>query len=143
VFPGSVGYNASLSGVLHEWKYLTKITGFTITPTSAAPGAELTVSGKLSRQLRGWHPYAHQTITIFLLRGSKVYYYKHRLQTNASGQFTGRLPVVFSARLVAQFDGNQMYFGADSRPVKVTAKRVASGLRSELRAATWSVRIFT
>jgi hypothetical protein len=133
-FGGGVGYDGSVSGVLHEWKYVTRISGFAVSPARGSQGSEVKVSGVLARDVNGWHPYAHQSITIYLVRGSKIYYYKHRLTTDGSGKFSGRLPLVYTGKMLAQFNGNDSFFGVDSRSVKVTVSAGAA-LRSAARAA--------
>jgi hypothetical protein len=120
-YGGSTSFEPATSKVVHEAKVLTKITNFTISPRSVATDNFVTVSGRLWRDSKGWHPFAHQKIWILVRYRGKWYYYSHKPLTSSAGRFSGRFQVYFSGLWLTEFMGSATYFASASGRLSVTA----------------------
>ncbi len=120
-YAGSAKYQPATSKVLYLSKYLTRITSFTVSPSSVSTNGHVTVKGRLWQHTKSWQPYAHREVLILFAYKHKVYAYKKKLTTDSAGWFTGRFQVLVSAPWFAQYDGDSKDFASASRSVKVTA----------------------
>lgn len=118
---GAPGYQPAVSAALHESKYLTKITAFTVSPASVARNHYVTVKGRLWQHLRSWKPYAGRKILILFTYRGKLYGYRKEPVTSSAGWFTARLKVLVSAPWFAQYNGDATHFASASKSVRVTA----------------------
>ncbi|MCW2933947.1 MAG: hypothetical protein JWM19_4909, partial [Actinomycetia bacterium] len=118
-YAGTKTYMAGTSAVVHEGHILTKITNFTISPHKVAVNHDVTVSGRLWDDARGWHPFARQRIWIFFHYQGTWYYFPSHPMTNSSGWFSGRFAVPVSAPWLAQYDGGGNYFGSDTDTISI------------------------
>jgi hypothetical protein len=125
-YAGSVNFEPAVSKVVHEAKTLTKITNFAISPRSVATGKYVTVSGRLWRYSKGWHPFARQKIWILARYKGKWYFYNHKPLTSSAGRFSGRFKVYFSGPWLAEFTGSATYFASASNRLTVTARTAAA-----------------
>ena len=95
------------------WKYVTRIIALHVSPSSVHRGGKLTVSGRLQVYNGGWRNFARQQILIILKpKGSKVWYWMVKVNTNASGYFTSTFTDPASATWSADYDGNATHFAS-------------------------------
>ena len=120
VYPGSPGFAAAVSATLHEWKYLTRITSFSVAPASARTGSDVTVRGRLWHQVTSWKPFSGQKILILLRYKKKLYVSRIVPVTDQDGRFTVRLPAA-TGSWFAEYPGGQTDFASQSATVHVTA----------------------
>ncbi len=126
VTKGSANFQAAGSAVLKRWRYLTKITSFQISPRKVARDGDVTVSGRLWRHTKAWHPYSGKKVMI-AFRYQKLWYaYKKRPKTSSSGRFSIRLPVYVSAPWIAQYNGDSDHFASATKRIKVSVSGAAA-----------------
>jgi hypothetical protein len=93
------------------WKYVTRIIALHVSPGTVHKGGKLTVSGRLQTYNGGWRSFARQQVLIILKpKGSKVWYWMVKVNTNASGYFTSTFTDPVSASWSADYDGNATHF---------------------------------
>jgi hypothetical protein len=112
----------SAGGVVHAWKYVTRITGFTVSERTVASGGKLTATGRLQYESDGkWRNVARQTVQIILLpKGSKTWYWIARVMTNPWGKFTSTVTDPVSATWSAEYLGNGSHLAAVGAYIPVT-----------------------
>jgi hypothetical protein len=123
IFAATPQWQSATSKTVYLWKYLTKITNFSVRPHHVAHGGHIRVSGRLwTDNGRGqWLPYGHRhVIVVFRYRG-QWYRYRGEPRTNRAGWFSGRFPVYASSPFFAQFNGNKTHFASASVVRRVTA----------------------
>jgi hypothetical protein len=120
-YAGSKDYLPAVSGVVYEAKILTKITNFRISPRSVARYGFVTVSGRLWKDVKGWHPLARQHVWILFHYKGTWYYFPDKPLTNSAGRFSGRFRVPVTAPWIAEYMGSKAYFASATAEVKVTA----------------------
>jgi hypothetical protein len=120
-YPGSKDYLPAVSGAVFEAKILTKITNFRISPRSVARNGLVTVSGRLWKDVKGWHPLAKQHVWILFYYKGTWYYFPDKPLTNSAGRFSGRFRVPVTAPWIAEYMGSKAYFASATTEVKVTA----------------------
>lgn len=133
-YPGSKDYLPAASTAIHEAKILTKITNFRISPRSVARNGYVTVSGRLWKDVKGWHPLARQRVWILFHYKSTWYYYPDKPLTNSAGRFSARLRAYVTAPWIAEFMGSKVYFAAATAELKVKVTS-SSGAVGELAGA--------
>ncbi len=125
-YPGSSDYEPAVSGVLHEAKILTRITSFHVSSRSVRKDGYITVSGRLWKDVKGWHPFARQRVWVLFVYQGGLYYDGSRPLTNSSGRFSGRYQVPFSAPWFAEYRGSNAYFASATAEVTVKATSASS-----------------
>jgi hypothetical protein len=125
-YPGSSDWQPAVSAVVHESKDLTKITAFEITPRTVRKDHFVTISGRLWKYARGWHPLANQHVWIFALYKGKYYYYTYKPKTSLSGRFKHKFAIPFTAKYFAEYMGGKLFFASASVRLKVTVTSRAS-----------------
>jgi hypothetical protein len=138
VFTGSTGLLPSVGKVLHRWKYLTKITNFSVSPTSIARNGHVKVSGRLWKLGSRWLPYAGRRVMIIIKYRGVWYRYRGEPRTGSGGWFTGRFRAVVSGPLAAQYNGDATHFASISRLIRLTVS--GSALNAVPRTA-WQMQI--
>jgi hypothetical protein len=131
-YPGSPGiatpaqprFLASRSGASLSWKYLDRITAFSVSPHVVSNGGKLTVKGQLQYYYRTWHDYAKQLIYIILRqKGSSTWYWIVKVKTNSTGRFSATFnDDAGSATWAALFEGNSTHLSAGTPGVYVRVK---------------------
>ena len=95
------------------WKYVTRIIALHVSPGTVHKGGKLTVSGRLQTYNGGWRNFARQQILIILKpKGSTVWYWMVKVNTNASGYFTSTFTDPVSATWSADYNGNATHFAS-------------------------------
>ncbi len=121
-FPASADYQAAVSHAVRESKYLTRITSLRVSPSAVGQGGHITVSGRLQQDIRHWRDFGGQRILIVLKpKGSKQWYWLHKIRTNKAGYFTDTFADPVSADWSADYDGSKADFasGGSSHYVSV------------------------
>lgn len=113
----------AVSSSVYLWKYLTKITSFSVSSRSVARNGYVTASGRLwTRSKSGkWRPYAHQPVLVIFKYQGTWYRYKHEPKTNSVGRFSKSVKVYVSAPFAAVYLGNSTHFATGSKHIGVTA----------------------
>jgi hypothetical protein len=110
VYSGTTGvtsFGVSGSNALLEWRFNTRITGFTITPTTVNAGGSVTVKGTLQYLNKSWLNYGGQPLVVGLVRkGSSTWTWPFVVKTNASGQFSATFKVPYTSTWQVRFNGN-------------------------------------
>lgn len=119
-FVGAKDLDPAVSKVVKLWKYPTKITSFSVSPSTVAKGGHVTVKGRLWRHVGTWKPFGGSKILILFIYRKKVYAYRAEPTTSSAGWFTVRLQALVSAPWFAQYDGGQFYFASASARIPVT-----------------------
>ena len=133
IFAATPQWQSAASRTVYLWKYLTKITNFSVKPRRVPSGGHIRVTGRLwTRGGHGrWRPYGHRrVIVVFRYRG-QWYRYRGEPRTNRAGWFSGRFPVYASSPFFAQFNGDKTHFACDS-----VTRKVRSGALT-LTAGPW------
>jgi hypothetical protein len=110
-YPGATaagtGYLAVASGRVLVWKYLDRITGFSVSPAAVHKDGKLTVKGQLEYYSGKWRGYAGQRVYI-ILRGAGCgdWCYIVFASTDSNGRFTASFADPESATWSAEFFGN-------------------------------------
>jgi hypothetical protein len=125
-YAGSSDYEPAVSGVLHEAKTLTRITSFHVSSRSVRKDGYITVSGRLWKYAKGWHPLARQRVWILFHYKGVWYYDGSKPLTNSSGRFSGRFRVYVSAPWIAEYMGGKTYFASATAQVTVKATSASS-----------------
>jgi hypothetical protein len=113
-YPGATaagtGYLATTSGRVLVWKYLDRITGFSVTPATVPANGKLTIKGQLEYYSGTWRDYAGQQVYI-ILRGAHCsnWCYIARPSTDSSGRFSATFTDPESATWSAEFFGNSTH----------------------------------
>jgi hypothetical protein len=114
----------SAGAVVHAWKYVTRIAGFTVSKRTVASGGKLTATGHLQFYSGGkWRVVAHQVVQIILLpKGSRTWYWIVRVETNPWGKFTATVTDPVTATWSAEYLGNGSHLAAVGAYISVTLK---------------------
>lgn len=139
-YPGSSAYQSAATRPVYEAKILTKITNFVISRHSVARDGTVTVSGRLWKDTKAWHPFSRQKVFIEFLYKGVWYYFPHRPVTSSSGSFGGTFKAYVTAPWIAEYMGSGAYFACATTRVNVRV----TGTRSAqvLGPATWPARPF-
>jgi hypothetical protein len=129
-YPGSSAYQSAATRPVYEAKILTKITNFKISRHTVARDGTVTVSGRLWKDAKGWHPFSGQKVLIEFRYKGVWYYFPHKPVTSSSGSFSGTFEAYATAPWIAEYRGGSAYFAcATTRvTVRVTAVRSAQVL---------------
>jgi hypothetical protein len=129
VYTGTAGvtsFATSTSAALLAWKYDTRITGFTLSPTTVNAGGKVTIKGTLQYLNKSWLNEGVQPLVVGLLRnGTTKWTWPYVLKTNAAGQFSATFKVPFSAKWQVRFNGDTIkggHLSAWTPVVSVTLK---------------------
>jgi hypothetical protein len=126
-YAGSADYEPAASGVLHEAKIVTRITNFDISSHSISRDGHVTVSGRLWKYVKGWHPLARQRVWILFHYKGEWIYYPDKPLTSSSGRFSGRFPAAYgTAPWIAEYMGSKAYFASASKEVTVKVTSASS-----------------
>jgi hypothetical protein len=110
VYAGTTGvtsYAAATGGAVLAWRYDTRITGFTLSPTTVAAGGKVTIKGTLQYLNKSWLNDGGQPLVVGLLRnGTTKWVWPFVVKTNAAGQFSATLKVPYSAKWQVRFNGD-------------------------------------
>jgi hypothetical protein len=130
-FPASPDNLAATSKLEHQWRYLTRIVSLSVSPRSVHRHGQITVSGRLERQAgRGWRSYSGRRILIVLRpRGSKTWYWIHKVTTNSRGYFSKTFADPVSAHWSAAYEGDPTHF-ASSGAIYYVSVTAAAAARS-------------
>ncbi len=145
-FAATPDYQATVSKSVHLWKYLTRMTSVSVSPTSVAKGGNITVKGKLQQYAGGkWRAYGGRRVLIVLRpAGHKKWYWIEKVTTSASGAFSKTFADPVSASWTAAYEGDATHFVCSG---SIHAVRVTIGVRSPWRgtAIPWRhpVRVLT
>ena len=114
IVPAPTPDNQSASGKpVLLWKYVTRIIALHVSPGTVHKGGKLTVSGRLQTYNGGWRNFARQQIMVILKpKGSTIWYWMVKVNTNASGYFTSTFTDPVSATWSADYNGNATHFGS-------------------------------
>ena len=113
-YPGAsaagTGYLAAASGRVLVWKYLDRITGFSVSSHTVHAGGKLTVKGQLEYYSGKWRGYAGQQVFI-ILNGPHCanWCYIAIPRTQPDGQFSATFTDPESATWSAEFFGNSTH----------------------------------
>jgi hypothetical protein len=128
--PGSPSHQQAASKAVHESKYLTRITSMRVSPSSVGHGGRIMVSGRLQQDKGRWSNFGHQLILIVLKpKGSKVWYWIHKVRTSASGYFSDSFADPVTADWSAAYDGGKADFASSGSIHYVRVSGSASVLR--------------
>ena len=95
------------------WKYVTRIIALHVSPGTVHKGGKLPVSGRLQTYNGGWRNFARQQIMVILKpKGSTIWYWMVKVNTNASGYFTSTFTDPVSATWSADYNGNATHFAS-------------------------------
>jgi hypothetical protein len=132
-------FEPAVSQVVHEAKTLTRITNFTISPrTVTTKGTVITVSGRLWKDTKGWHPLVGQSVWIMFRYKGVWYYFRHKPKTSASGRFSGKFTAYLGGPFVAEYMGSKAYFASTTTQLKVKATgRSAAALAHGVSRSLW------
>jgi len=78
---------SAVGKVVHLWKYLTKTSGFSVTPGCVRAGGKVTVSGRLWQKKGKWAPDTRQRMVTECRYGKKAYTLRHGVMTDSAGRF--------------------------------------------------------
>jgi len=136
------GVLAAHTGAVHLWRYLTKVSGVTVSARSVAKDGDLTVSGRLLARTSAWHPYGGRTVLIVLRpKGSKKWYWIKKVKTSASGSFSAVVRDPGSATWTAVYEGDKTHFASSGRAFYVSvsaAVAAAAGASVRLHLLPWN-----
>lgn len=139
----TANYNSQgvTSKAVHLARQFTKITSFKVSPRSVARHGKFTVSGRLWAQGKNgkWTPYAHRRLLIIFHYQGVYYRYAAEPKTNGSGRFSGRFPVLVTAPLFAQYNGDSTHFA--SATARITVRLKGAAARTPNAAALSALRI--
>ncbi len=132
-YPASSQWQGASSRDVLLWKYLTRITSFSITPHHVGPGGHIHVSGRLwtSNGHGKWLPYARRHILVIFRYQGTWYRYKVEPLTNHAGRFSGNFEVYATSPFFTQYNGDKLHFACASARIKVkqsSAQQVAGSL---------------
>jgi hypothetical protein len=123
---GVTSYAAATSATILAWKYDTRITGFTVSPTTVNAGGKVTIKGTLQYLNKSWLSDGGQPLVVGLLRnGTTKWVWPFVVKTNAAGQFSATLKVPYSATWQVRFNGDTIkggHLSAWTPQIKVTLK---------------------
>jgi hypothetical protein len=113
-YPGATaagtGYLAVASGRVLVWKYLDRITGFSVSPPTVHKDGKLTVKGQLEYHSGTWRGYAGQRVYIILRgAGCSDWCYIVVAGTDSSGRFSASFADPESATWSAEFFGDSAH----------------------------------
>jgi len=151
-FPANNSFQGAVSGVIHAWRYQTKITGYAISPRTVTKGQDFSITGRLWWDGRkGWVPYAHETVYfVYNQKGTSFWGKLGSTKTNAKGYFHQEgqgYPANFVVIMYAEYLGNKLNLATRSPGITVTNKESAvdffnGGLSVQLTpSATQKARI--
>jgi hypothetical protein len=129
-YPGSSDWEPANSAIVHEAKDVTRITNFQITPRKVPKGGDVTISGRLWKYAKGWHPLANQHIWIYFYSKGSYYYYLYKPVTSLSGRFKHKFAIPFTAEYYAVYMGGKVFFASVSVRLKVTATSGSAAIGS-------------
>jgi len=127
----SPDFQPSVSKAVHLWKHLTRIVSLTVRPHSVSAGGDITVKGRLEWRGATWRGYRKRQILIVLRpRGSKNWYWIHKVNTNARGWFSKTFRDPVTADWSAVYEGDTTHFASSGaiRHVTVTSALAATRL---------------
>jgi hypothetical protein len=128
--PASPSYQLAASKALHESKYLTRIISVHVSPSSVGHGGRITVSGRLQQDKGRWSNFGRQLVLIVLKpKGSKVWYWIHKVRTSASGHFSATFTDPVTADWSAAYDGGKADFASSGSIHYVRVSGASRALR--------------
>jgi hypothetical protein len=135
-------YLATASRADHLWKNVTRIVSFKVSPRSVGRGGDITVKGRLEQYTRSWRSYARRQILIVLRpKGSKTWYWIHKVTTNARGYFSKTFTDPVTADWSAAYDGDATHFASSAAIDHVTvASATAAGWQVKASAYQFATR---
>jgi hypothetical protein len=139
-YPGSANYQSAASTAVYEAKTLTKITNFVISRHTVAKNSTVTVSGRLWKDVKGWHPFARQTVFVLFHYKGVWYYFPHKPVTNSAGNFSGTFTAYATAPWIAEYMGSGSYYA--SATAHVTVRVTGARSAQVLTPAAWLARPF-
>jgi hypothetical protein len=139
-YPGSSAYQAAVSYPVYEAKTLTKITNFKVSRHTVAKNGTVTVSGRLWKDAKGWHPFARQKVFILFHYKGVWYYFPHKPVTSSSGNFSGTFKAYATAPWIAEYMGSGSYYA--SATARVTVRVTGARSAQVLAPASWLARPF-
>jgi hypothetical protein len=129
VYTGTAGvtsYATSTSSAVLAWKYDTRITGFTVSPTVVNSGGKVTIKGTLQYLNKSWLAFARQPLVVGVHRtGGTTWVWPVTVKTNANGQFSATIKVPYTATWQVRFNGDTIkggHLSAWTSQVAVTLK---------------------
>jgi hypothetical protein len=129
-YPGSNNWEPYNSTIVHEAKDVTRITAFQITPRSVRKNHYVTISGRLWKYAKGWHPLANQHVCIAAYYHGMYYQYAFKPTTSLSGHFKHRFAIRFSSKYFAEYMGGKVFFASASVRLKVTVTSGSAAIGS-------------
>jgi hypothetical protein len=120
-FAGNSGLESASGSAHHRWRYQTKITSFKITPRTVAAQGTVTVSGRLWRHTKSWHPDTGRKVVVLFRYQGQWFFYTHEPKTNSRGYFSGLFTVFVTSKWIAQYNGDKTHYASATKQLKVTA----------------------
>lgn len=140
-YGGDYMYEASASAPAYAATVRTRITSFSISPTSVSGHGRITVSGLLQQDTKGrWHGLGSAQVLILIQPpGYKTFagYYK-KVRTSASGRFSISFADPVSAHWAAFYAGNSGHLASISRTIYVSGASAAAIPRIGRISATFA-----
>jgi hypothetical protein len=122
VYAGASNAQRAVSQVLHRWKNRTRITSFTVTPTSVRRDGMVTVSGRLWQLTSKWTGDPRQKIVVEFRYRHTTYVFAQRLTTGPAGRFRGTFRVPRSASWFALYNGDKSQFAVTTGAIVVSVR---------------------
>jgi hypothetical protein len=133
-FPGNFDFRPAVSQAVHRWKYLTRIVSLTVRPRSVSAGGDITVKGRLEQHGGTWRGYRERQILIVLRpKGSRQWYWIHKVNTNARGWFSKTFKDPVTADWSAVYEGDNTHFASSGAIRHVTV----TGALAATRQSAW------
>jgi hypothetical protein len=138
---GSRSYEPFTSGVVHSALTMTRISGFSVRPTTITSGQTITVSGVLSQRIgHSWKPYAHRSVGILFFSKSIGLQGSPAAVTGPDGAFRERIQFTGSgtAQMFPLFAGDRSHLQAASPDITFTVRKARhgpGGLRAQVAAS--------
>ena len=130
-FPASYSFLSAVSGVVHAWRYETRITSFRVRPHVVVSGHTVTISGRLWQHTNSWKPYANRLVEyVYHVKGTSFWGKLGTSRTSARGDF--RLSAVagqgsFVAVTYVEYRGDRHHLAVRSAGIALTIKESSSG----------------
>ncbi|HXW44784.1 MAG TPA: hypothetical protein VEL03_08365 [Streptosporangiaceae bacterium] len=134
-YPADDSFQGAVSGVIHSWRYQTKITGFSVSPRTVTENEHFTIKGRLwFLGSKGWVPYADKKVDYLYHESGTSFWGSLGSSTSSSkGYFsevaaggTGSFVVI----LYAQYQGSKVNLAARSTGITVTNKASGAAILS-------------
>jgi hypothetical protein len=147
-FPANNFFQGAASGVIHAWRYQTKITNYNVTPHLVNGGQTVTITGKLwHRTGTKWVLYARKKIAIlYNQKGTSYWSTLGTVTTSSKGAFKQVANVAkanFVVIIYAQYGGSSSDLSYRTAGVTVTVRLRSAALAFNLASGQVPVMLAT